>query len=234
VKWVTHIQVLDREFDGFWMKSAYRRPVRPVAPGATVPPEETEPVTSIRVKSVIATPEPGSAVSGSVRIRGAAWSGGSPVRSVEVSTDNGRTWRPARLGAENARYAWRLFEHDWTPPGRGSYVLMARATDAARETQPMIADWNPSGYGHNACPQVRVEVGGAPAKPMLAQTVPPFPPKVKAACIGCHGEDIIVGQRLTRAQWERDVQKMIDWGATLRPEDRPEIIDFLVKQFGQP
>jgi DMSO/TMAO reductase YedYZ molybdopterin-dependent catalytic subunit len=29
VKWVTNITVLDKEFDGFWMKSAYRKPDRP-------------------------------------------------------------------------------------------------------------------------------------------------------------------------------------------------------------
>src|SRR6202162_3299134 len=32
VKWLTNITVLDKEFDGFWMKSSYRRPDFPVAP----------------------------------------------------------------------------------------------------------------------------------------------------------------------------------------------------------
>ncbi|HVW85214.1 MAG TPA: molybdopterin-dependent oxidoreductase, partial [Bryobacteraceae bacterium] len=36
VKWVQHIEVLDHEFDGFWMKTAYRHPTHPVAPGASV------------------------------------------------------------------------------------------------------------------------------------------------------------------------------------------------------
>jgi DMSO/TMAO reductase YedYZ molybdopterin-dependent catalytic subunit len=234
IKWVTHIQALDREFEGFWMKTGYRRPVRPVAPGAAVPPEAMEPVTSLRVKSTIAAPVPGETVSGNVRIRGAAWSGGAPIRSVEVSTDSGRTWRAARLGTEQAQYAWRLFEASWTPAAPGSYVLMSRATDADGETQPVVADWNPSGYSYNACPQVRVEVGASPGRPQppAARPVPAFPPKVKAACLGCHGEDIIAGQRLTRAQWERDVQKMIGWGATVPPGDHAAILDFLVEHFG--
>jgi hypothetical protein len=152
---------------------------------------------------------------------------------VEVSTDSGRSWRAARLGTDSAKYGWRLFEAAWTPKQPGSYVLMAKASDANGETQPVVADWNPSGYSYNACPQVRVEVGGEPRKPVSqAPAIPHFPASVKQACLGCHGEDIIAGQRLTRAQWERDVQKMIGWGAPVRAEDREGIIDFLVRHFG--
>ena len=40
VKWLPHIEVLDHEFEGFWMKTAYRHPTHPVAPGAAVDPKE--------------------------------------------------------------------------------------------------------------------------------------------------------------------------------------------------
>jgi len=56
VKWVTSIRVLEKEHDGFWMKGAYRHPGKPVAPGTAVPAEQMQPVTSLRVKSVIASP----------------------------------------------------------------------------------------------------------------------------------------------------------------------------------
>ncbi|HXJ40163.1 MAG TPA: cytochrome c, partial [Bryobacteraceae bacterium] len=61
---------------------------------------------------------------------------------------------------------------------------------------------------------------------------PPFPPQVKGACIGCHGEDMIAGQKLTRPQWEREVDKMTRWGAPVKPEDRSAIIEWLLSQFG--
>src|SRR6202795_2617652 len=72
VKWVTSIRVLDKEPDGFWMKGAYRHPGKPVAPGAPIPMEQMQPVTSLRVKSVIATPLDGAAaiVGKPVAIRG--------------------------------------------------------------------------------------------------------------------------------------------------------------------
>ena len=76
-KWLTSIRVLDKEHDGFWMKSAYRHPGKPVAPGTAVPPDQMQPVTSLRVKSVIAAPLDGAqaAVGSPLTIRGVAWSG---------------------------------------------------------------------------------------------------------------------------------------------------------------
>jgi len=43
---------------------------------------------------------------------------------------------------------------------------------------------------------------------------------------------MIAGQRLTRGQWERELDKMSRWGATVKPEDREGIIDFLLSHFG--
>jgi len=152
---------------------------------------------------------------------------------VDVSTDGGRAWRPAALGRDKARYAWRLWEIAWTPPGPGSYVLMARATDAAGATQPLVADWNPSGYLWNVVHQVRVQAGAeSPAPPPPQSAIPPFPAKVKEACIGCHEADIVAGQRITRAQWDREINKMTGWGATVKPANRDEILDFLTQHFG--
>jgi DMSO/TMAO reductase YedYZ molybdopterin-dependent catalytic subunit len=51
IKWLTSISVLAQEHDGFWMKRAYRHPGKPVRLTA-VPPEQMQPVTSLRVKSV--------------------------------------------------------------------------------------------------------------------------------------------------------------------------------------
>src|SRR6266545_3506096 len=92
VKWVTSIQLLDSEYDGFFMKTAYRRPVRTVTPGSAVDAAEMTPVTALKPKSVIASPADGNQLDPApVTIRGAAWAGESPVTRVDVSTDNGRT-----------------------------------------------------------------------------------------------------------------------------------------------
>jgi DMSO/TMAO reductase YedYZ molybdopterin-dependent catalytic subunit len=61
-KWLTSIRVLDREHDGFWMKRAYRHPGKAVAPGTLIAPDQMQPVTSLRVKSVIARPVDGESL----------------------------------------------------------------------------------------------------------------------------------------------------------------------------
>jgi DMSO/TMAO reductase YedYZ molybdopterin-dependent catalytic subunit len=231
VKWLQHIEVLDREFDGFWMKSAYRHPPGHVEPGTAVDPAQMVPVTDLSVKSVIATP--GSwAKPGTIRIGGTAWSNGSPVTGVEVSVDDGRTWRTARLGKDQSRYAWRLWALDWKA-SEGKYTLRARAKNAAGRVQPLAQEWNPSGYLWNVAQPVAVEVSSSqPAQsPAEEHGNTPQPHGYQAACLTCHGEHMMVQQHLTRAQWEKDTDKMVRWGAPLKPEDREGILKYLSDNF---
>ncbi len=159
VKWLIEIRVLDHEFDGPFMKPGYSLPKRPLAPGEEVSPEDTVGIRSLDVKSIIARPGEGSHWKlGPIRISGAAWAGEAEIVRVDVSTDFGRTWQAAALGREQAKYAWRLWEHVWTPAAPGSYVLMSRATDTAGRTQPLAPSWNPSGYLWNVVDQVRINV----------------------------------------------------------------------------
>ncbi len=233
VKWLTNIQVIDKDFDGFFMKTAYRYPNRTVAPGTPVDAADMSPVEELRPKTVIAGPAEGARIAdGSVRIHGVAWSGEAPVAKVEVSTDSGRTWRLATLGRDRAQFAWRMWETTWTPSNPGSYLVMARATDSAGRTQPFAQDWNPSGYLWNVVARRRVEVGPGPEPAAPPKDALDFPANVKSTCLTCHEGDVIAGQKLTRGQWEREVDKMVRWGASVKPEDRPALIDFLASHFG--
>lgn len=234
-KWVTRIQALDRDFEGFFMATGYRHPGKAVVPGTAVDPKLMKPVESLHIKSVIAAPLEGAVLgTGPVTISGAAWSGDSPVASVEVSTDRGRTWKPARLSAALSRYSWRTFQLAWTPPEQGHYVLMARARDAAGNTQPFAPEWNPSGYLWNVVHQVPVEVAAAASAPKAPAAPATGTPnaRYKAACIGCHEEDVIAQQRLTRAQWDRELTKMKNWGASVPDDARNELLDYLTSRFG--
>jgi sulfite oxidase len=234
VKWLQHIEVLDHEFDGFWMKTAYRHPAHSVAPGAAVDPSEMIPVTDLNVKSVIATPAERWVRSGQVRISGAAWSNSSPVTRVDVSVDAGKTWKQADLGKDQSRYAWRLWELDWKLAD-GKYALMARATNAAGQTQPLSQEWNPSGYLWNVAQPVDIFVMSGTMDGGIVTGVPPGgPPQpegYKAACLTCHDEGMMWQQHLTRAQWDREVNKMTGWGAQIKPEDREGIMKYLSDRF---
>jgi len=231
VKWLQHIEVLDHEFEGFWMKTAYRHPTQPVAPGTAVDPSQMVPVTDLNVKSVIATPG-AWAKPGTVRISGTAWSNTSPVTGVEVSVDAGKTWKPAKLGKDQSRYAWRLWELDWKA-GEGKHTLMARAKNAAGQVQPLSQEWNPSGYLWNVAQPIDVEVSSKqPAQsPPDEHNRAPHPPGYQAACLTCHDESMMAQQHITRAQWERETDKMVRWGAPVKPEEREGILKYLSDQF---
>jgi DMSO/TMAO reductase YedYZ molybdopterin-dependent catalytic subunit len=231
VKWLQHIEVLDHEFDGFWMKTAYRHPAHPVAAGATVDPAEMIPVTDLTINSVIATPGAGWIKPGAVRISGTAWSNSSPVTRVDVSVDGGSTWKQAKLGKDHSRYAWRLWELDWKP-AEGKYTLLARATNADGKAQPLSQEWNPSGYLWNVAQPVAIEVTNKATIPAPAGTAPLAQPQGdKTACLTRHDEGMMVQQRLTRAQWDRELNKMTGWGAPIKPEDREAILKYLSDQF---
>jgi sulfite oxidase len=158
-KWLTEIQVLEKEFAGNFMKPGYRYPNQPVSPGTAVNPDDMHPLTALTVKSIIAGPADGSKRKiGPVPIHGAAWAGEADIIKVEVSTDAGATWKPAQLGEEHEPYSWRLWSHAWKPSKRDHYVILSRATDNQGRTQPDTAAWNPSGYLYNAVDRVNVYV----------------------------------------------------------------------------
>jgi sulfite oxidase len=157
-KWLTEIKILDAEFVGNFMSPAYRFPNQPGKPGEAIKPEDTHPLTALSVKSVISGPLDGASLkAGKVALHGVAWAGEADVVKVEVSTDGGASWSAARLGHEQAHYAWRLWNYEWKATN-GDYNILSRATDSQGRTQPATPVWNPSGYLYNAPDQVKVHV----------------------------------------------------------------------------
>jgi sulfite oxidase len=158
-KWLTEIKVLEAEFVGNFMNPGYRLPNQPVQPGEVVKPENTHPVTALGVKSVIAGPSDGATLkAGRVVVHGAAWAGVADIAKVEVSTDGGANWIPAKLGRDQSHYAWRLWSYDWKPGKAGDYMIQSRATDSQGRIQPAAPVWNPSGYLYNAVDEVKIRV----------------------------------------------------------------------------
>ena len=157
-KWLTEIKLLDAEFAGNFMSPAYRFPNQPGKPGEAVKPEDTHPLTALSVKSVISAPSDGASVkAGALHVHGAAWAGEADIVKVEISTDEGATWHPAKLGNRKAHYAWRLWSYEWKAKA-GDYGIQSRATDSQGRTQPATPVWNPSGYLYNAIDQVKIHV----------------------------------------------------------------------------
>jgi len=162
--WIKHlhrITVVDADFKGYWMDPAYRIPDDPCAhvePGTK--PRRTVPITRFNVRSFITSVADGSPVPAArtTLLKGIAFDGGSGIREVVVSDDEGRTWRAAELGRDHGRHAFREWSLPWTPPAVGERTLWARATNRLGQSQPIEPLWNPAGYMRNVVEPVKVKV----------------------------------------------------------------------------
>ncbi|MFJ2689337.1 molybdopterin-dependent oxidoreductase [Pseudomonas sp. NPDC087336] len=149
VKHLSEIEVVDHEYDGFFMAKGYRVPDNDcfcIAPGTT--PAKTQPISKLPVRSFITSVKAGDVLplKKSVELKGIAFDGGAGVNKVEISIDGGKLWREATLGQDLGRFSFREWTLAITFTHKGATQLMVRATHSAGETQPLQADWNPAGY----------------------------------------------------------------------------------------
>lgn len=158
IKHLSEIQVVDQNFEGFWMKPAYRVPDNDCAciePGTS--PAATRPIGRFTVRSFITSVQDGSRMRAGQHaiVRGIAFDGGQGIREVAYSTDGGQSWRGAKLGADMGRYSFREFTFEFTP-AKGTYDLRVRAWNRSGQSQPMEALWQPGGYMRNVVESVKV------------------------------------------------------------------------------
>ncbi|AIE87490.1 sulfite oxidase [Fimbriimonas ginsengisoli] len=154
VKWLSRLLVVDKPYTGFFQTIEYAYWQRE---GGLV---RRAPVAGMLVKAQIARPTAGEVIASgsSYRVVGAAWAGESSVAKVEFSDDGGENWSEARLTGNPERFAWQLWEHDWVAPATGPCFLMARATDADGNVQPVTRDLDRENYMINHVIPVTVEI----------------------------------------------------------------------------
>ncbi len=130
VKWLTEIEVVNYDFQGYWQQRGWSDP----AP--------------VLLTSRIDTPLDGSSVSAHQQtyIAGVAFSGNLGISEVDVSLDSGTTWQIATLKKPLSQLTWVLWEIPWTPATPGNYTIVVRAVDMQGNVQnPTEADPQPNG-----------------------------------------------------------------------------------------
>jgi sulfite dehydrogenase len=162
VKNLSDIAVLDKPFEGFWVKTGYRIPDNAcgcIAPGTA--PKRTVPINRMTVRSFIIVPENGARLpaGSAVLLKGIAFDAGYGIQGVEVSDDDGSTWRRAQLGPDLGRYSFREWSMTWQAGRSGRHRLMVRAFNTVGESQGRDALWNPPGYLRNVIEHIDVQVG---------------------------------------------------------------------------
>ena len=118
VKWLTEIEILEEEMDGYWEQKGWHGtgPVTPVA--------------KLHVTNHLDD--------GRIEVAGHAYAGTRGVSRVEVSTDGGRTWNEAGLSEPlpgDPRDAWRQWAYRYDSPGERHEVVV-RMFDAEGNVQP--------------------------------------------------------------------------------------------------
>ena len=167
LKSLSWIRVLQKPDENFWMKTGYRIPDTPR--GTTTPEDvkagkvKTIPIHRMPVRSFIITPDGSAKIPAKlpVTLRGIAFSGYGRVVKVEVSTDDGKIWREARLSKDLGPYSFRTWEHRWIPDRPGRYMLAVRASDEKGMVQTDEGVWNPGGYLWNKIERQEILVGTA-------------------------------------------------------------------------
>ena len=159
VKHLSEIDVIDHEFNGFFMSKGYRIPDNAcgcVELGSIT--KATKPIGKMVIRSFITSVEDGVAVrlGETILVHGIAFDCGSGIREVQFSQDGGNTWVQANLGEDLGKYSFRPWHVRLRFNKPGSHELKVRATSRSGEIQPLTATWNPAGYRRNVVESVRV------------------------------------------------------------------------------
>ena len=128
VKWLRRIELSDRPFMTREETSKYTDPMA----------DGTARIFSFLMdaRSLITYPAyPVTLTRGWVEINGIAWTGSGKITRVDVSTDGGATWSPAKLQEPVLSKAHTRFRHLWNWTG-GEAVIMSRAADETGYIQP--------------------------------------------------------------------------------------------------
>ncbi len=119
VKWLTEIEILEEEEEGYWEKRGWHG---------------TGPVNTVAKLHVENRLEDGL-----IEVAGHAYAGTRGIQAVEVSTDGGESWSPATLSEPlPGDDVWRQWVYRYDPPNRAHEVVV-RATDASGTLQPRQA-----------------------------------------------------------------------------------------------
>jgi hypothetical protein len=152
MKHVISINALTKPQGGFWMNPAYRIPIGKFPVVARFTSQEyapNTPITEIVVNSLITSHRDGAKVKpGKLTVSGMAWDGGYGIRTLEVSTDGGKSWSSATLGEDLGRYALRPWSFAFKT-AHGKNTVTVNAINKIGQSQTTELIFNPAGYHNN-------------------------------------------------------------------------------------
>jgi DMSO/TMAO reductase YedYZ molybdopterin-dependent catalytic subunit len=127
VKWLTDIEVVTSQHQGYWERKADWSQTGVLASAMS------------RIDVVDALP---LKVGQPAAIGGIAFASLRGISRVEVSADGGITWLPARVKRALSPLTWRLWGVEWTPTKPGKTTLLVRTYEA--DGRPQVQERYPA------------------------------------------------------------------------------------------
>ncbi|RJQ49446.1 MAG: hypothetical protein C4538_02250 [Nitrospiraceae bacterium] len=118
VKWLSKIELVNFDYKGYWERKGW-------SDEAVMP-----------IRSQILMPMSGKEIPfGNYVIGGIAFAGRFGVSKVQVSLDDGDTWKDAQMKEPLSKWSWVLWSYDWNPSKEGKYTIKVRGTDKSGKIQ---------------------------------------------------------------------------------------------------
>jgi DMSO/TMAO reductase YedYZ molybdopterin-dependent catalytic subunit len=118
-KWLTGIEVVDKETKGFYEKQGW-------GPSFVIPTRALFYVPELKNQFRVGS---------TLDLRGIAFAGNRGISKVEISLDDGKSWLPTTIDYPGTKLTWALWSYDWRPTAAGEFGMLVRATDGNGELQ---------------------------------------------------------------------------------------------------
>jgi DMSO/TMAO reductase YedYZ molybdopterin-dependent catalytic subunit len=149
-KWITEIEFLPTEFRGYWEERGWSH------------------TAWRKVNSGFFSPRPKDGLlpflGGSVDVHdptdfyGWALAGPSGIKRVDISLDEGATWREAELLDNSSPYVWSIWRYHFRPAQSGEFVMRVRATDGNGAAQLLEDQQSGEGISSQARMTLNVQI----------------------------------------------------------------------------
>jgi DMSO/TMAO reductase YedYZ molybdopterin-dependent catalytic subunit len=126
-KWISEIEFLPVGFQGYWEQRGWSHTAWRKVNSGFFSPRPPDGLATLLGGSVT--------IHGPTDIYGWALAGPSGVKRVDISLDDGATWREAEILDNRSPYVWTTWKFRFKPSESGSLVLRVRATDGNGASQ---------------------------------------------------------------------------------------------------
>jgi DMSO/TMAO reductase YedYZ molybdopterin-dependent catalytic subunit len=130
-KWITEIEVVDTIYEGYWQRNGWTNQADVHTGSTIVIPGQAELRERFRKLDEMPKIVPGQ----KTPIAGIAFGGDRGISKVEVSIDDGATWKSAIIKDPLSQYTWVLWTAGFTPADKEKYKIIVRATDKSGQVQ---------------------------------------------------------------------------------------------------